>query len=143
MLVVPLASVVRLIRAAEFPTALIKLVTPSVLTLRVKAPFSVSLNVISPIAVLVRIAFAPSETSSLNVWLPVVFTMPPLISVRPPVFVVRLVNAFVFPTAPPKMVLPAVSIFKSMVPSTVEANSIFAPPELVSVEFVTKLTALL
>ena len=50
---------------------------------------------------------------------PVVLMRPPLITTLPPVLVVRLVSAVPLPTAPLKVVTPAVFTVKFLAPSSV------------------------
>src|SRR5207237_4377500 len=106
--VVPAARVVTLVNAVVPPTALSNVVMPAVLTARAKGPLTVLTSVTLPAPVEVRVSLALRMTASLYVWGPVVVTGPPLRSVAPAASVVRLVSAVVPPTAPPKVVVPAV-----------------------------------
>ena len=62
---VPVASVVRLVKAVAPPTAPVNMVAPDVLTTRVLSPFKVLPNVMSPEAVLLSVVLTPKITAPL------------------------------------------------------------------------------
>ena len=70
-----------------------------------------------------------------------VVTEPPLSAVVPPAFVVTEVSAVAPPSAPPKVVMPAVLAVRLNAPSTVPANDRLPAPVLVSVVFAPSMTA--
>ena len=69
-------------------------------------------------------------TLSLNVWLLMVFTAPPLTTVVPAASVVMLVNAATAPTALLNSVFPSVFTAKSLAPSSVSSKTISPALEL-------------
>ena len=133
----------RLVSGVVPPTAPAKLVEPVVLVTRVTAPSTVEPKLRLPLLVLVSVVFAPRVTGSLYVCAPVVFTLPPLIAVVPGASVVTLVSAVVPPTAPLKVVAPAVLAVRFTAPLMVEPKVRLPLLVLVSVVFAPSVTALL
>ena len=64
-----------------------------------------------------------------------------LITVVPPLFVVKLVNAVVTPTAAPKVVMPAVFTAKVLAPLIVDTKPMLPEPVLAKIVFAPKVTA--
>src|SRR5262245_33912195 len=109
MAVLPPTLVVIDDSAVPPPTTPLKVVRPVVFTLRLDAPSSVPPKVMPAFPVEVTVVAAdPRLTASLYVWAPVVVTAPPLSCVVPAASVVTEVKAVPPPTAPPRVVIPAV-----------------------------------
>ena len=114
---VPAESVVRLVNAVVPPIALPKVVAPEALIVSERAPLTVDVSVT---AWPVRTVSIPNVTASFRVVLPDVVIEPPLSTSVPAESVVRLVNAVVPPTTPPKLVAPEALIVSDRAPSTVD-----------------------
>ena len=142
---VPLASnspdTSMLLKAAFAPTLPPKRVSPVVLMAKVYAPFKVSTKRMLPAAVLLRAVLAPKLAASPKVCAPEVLTEPPLIATLPPALVVKLTNAALLPTAPPKMVSPVVLMAKVYAPFKVSAKRMLPPPVLLRAVLAPKVAA--
>ena len=156
-LTVPPALLVRLVRLVTPPTAALKSVAPVEFAVRLKGPLTAPVNEIPPLpvetvvlparvvvpatlkALLVVVYVPASVAASPYCWAPVVVTDCRL--TVPPVLVVRLVRGVDPPTAPPKVVTPAVFTVRDLGPSTAPENVIAPEPEEASATSCVSVTA--
>src|SRR5438046_7813433 len=118
-----------------------KLVTPAVLMVRLKAPLTVPPRVILPLPLELSSLVPPRVTASLYDWASVVITEPPLSAVEPAASVVRLTKAVLPPTAPLRVVTPALLIVRVKAPLTAPARVILPLPLELRLVFAPKVTA--